>query len=34
MPIKEKSFRIGCGRYVQEPGALNGLGTEVLRLGS
>ena len=34
MPIKEKSFRIGCGRYVQEPGALAGLGGEIVRLGS
>ena len=34
MPIKEKSFRIGCGRYLQEKGILNSLGEEVLRLGS
>ena len=33
MPVKEKSFRIGCGRYVQEKGAINDLGGEVLRLG-
>lgn len=33
MPIREKSFRIGCGRYLQEPGILNTLGSEVLRLG-
>jgi len=34
MPIKEKSFRIGCGRYLQEPGILNTCGAEVRRLGS
>lgn len=33
MPIKEKSFRIGCGRYLQEPHAIDLLGEEVLRLG-
>ena len=33
MPIREKSFRIGCGRYLQEPGVLNILGAEVMRLG-
>ena len=33
MPIREKSFRIGSGRYLQEPGILNTLGSEVLRLG-
>lgn len=33
MPIREKSFRIGCGRYLQEPGILQSLGAEVLRLG-
>ncbi len=33
MPIREKSFRIGCGRYLQEPGILKTLGSEVLRLG-
>ena len=33
MPIKEKSFRIGCGRYLQEAGILQSLGEEVLRLG-
>ena len=33
MPIREKSFRIGSGRYLQEPGILKTLGTEVLRLG-
>ena len=33
MPIREKSFRIGCGRYLQEPGMIQSLGREVLRLG-
>lgn len=33
MPIREKSFRIGSGRYLQESGALNGLGAEIVRLG-
>ena len=33
MPIREKSFRIGSGRYLQEPGILKNLGSEVLRLG-
>ena len=33
MPIKEKSFRIGCGRYLQEARILQSLGEEVLRLG-
>lgn len=33
MAIKEKSFRIGCGRYVQEPGAIKTIADEVLRLG-
>lgn len=34
MPIKESSFRIGCGRYLQEAGIINKLGDEVLRLGT
>lgn len=34
MPIREGSFRIGCGRYVQEAGALCRCGDEVKRLGS
>ena len=34
MAIREKSFRIGCGRYLQEPGIINTLGEEVLRLGT
>ena len=33
MAIREKSFRIGCGRYLQEPGIINTIGDEVLRLG-
>ena len=33
MPIREKSFRIGCGRYVQEAGALQSCGAEILRKG-
>ena len=33
MPIREKSFRIGSGRYLQEPGIIKTLGDEVLRLG-
>ena len=34
MPIREKSFRIGCGRYLQESGILSNLGEEILRLGN
>ncbi|MBP3391668.1 MAG: iron-containing alcohol dehydrogenase [Clostridia bacterium] len=34
MPIKEKSFRIGCGRYLQENGIISALGEEVKRLGT
>ena len=34
MPIHETSFRIGCGRYIQERGALASVGAEVLRLGT
>ena len=33
MPIREESFRIGCGRYIQGAGYLSRLGEEVLRLG-
>ena len=33
MPIREKSFRIGCGRYVQEEGAILTCGEEIRRLG-
>ena len=31
--IAETSFRIGCGRYIQEHGAIALLGEEILRLG-
>ena len=34
MPIREKSFRIGCGRYLQERGIITAIGEEVLRLGT
>ena len=34
MPIKEESFRIGSGRYLQGEGYISRLGEEVLRLGS
>ena len=34
MPIKEESFRIGCGRYLQGKGYIAKCGEEVLRLGS
>jgi len=33
MPIREETFRIGCGRYTQKAGAIASLGDEVLRLG-
>ena len=33
MPIRETSFRIGCGRYMQEPNALLKCGEELRRLG-
>ncbi len=33
MPIREKSFRIGSGRYVQEQGILESCGQEILRKG-
>jgi glycerol dehydrogenase len=33
MPIKEESFRIGAGRYLQGRGYLTKLGDEILRLG-
>ena len=33
MPIREKSFRIGSGRYLQEAGIISALGEEVARLG-
>lgn len=34
MPVREESFRIGCGRYIQKPGALTAAADEVLRLGT
>ncbi len=34
MPIKEESFRIGCGRYLQGRKYIEKLGEEVLLLGS
>ena len=33
MPIRESSFRIGCGRYIEEAGALAQIGAEIRRLG-
>ena len=33
MPIKEKSFRIGCGRYLQGANILNDVADEISRLG-
>ena len=33
MPIREESFRIGCGRYIQGKGYISRCGEEVLRLG-
>ena len=34
MPIKEESFRIGSGRYLQGAGYISSLGEEILRLGT
>ncbi len=34
MPIKEESFRIGCGRYIQGSGYIKKTGDEVIRLGT
>jgi len=34
MPIKEESFRIGCGRYIQGNGYISRLYEEVSRLGT
>ncbi len=34
MPIKEESFRIGCGRYIQGKGYIEKIGDELKRLGS
>lgn len=33
MPIREETFRIGCGRYTQKPGAIKELGKEIKRVG-
>ena len=33
MPVRETSFRIGCGRYQQEKNILEKIGEEVLRFG-
>ena len=34
MPIKEESFRIGCGRYIEGAGYIEKIGEEVKRVGS
>jgi len=34
MPIREESFRIGCGRYLQKPDLLLNCKEEILRLGT
>ena len=34
MPIREESFRIGCGRYLQGKGYITRVGEEVCRLGN
>ena len=34
MPIREESFRIGCGRYLQGKGYIKRTADEVLRLGT
>ncbi len=34
MPIKEETFRMGSGRYIQSAGAINKVGDEVLRNGT
>ena len=33
MPIREESFRIGCGRYLQRAGLLKECGGEIASLG-
>ncbi len=33
MAIRESSFRFGCGRYLEEPGALSLVGGEAIRYG-
>lgn len=34
MPIKEESFRIGCGRYIQGAGYIARTGEEIVRIGT
>ena len=34
MPVREESFRIGCGRYIQGQGYISKCGEEVKRLGN
>lgn len=34
MPIKEESFRIGSGRYIQSAGCINQTGDEILKVGT
>jgi len=34
MPIKEESFRIGCGRYLQGKGYISRIGEEIVRIAS
>ena len=34
MPIREESFRIGCGRYIQGRGYISKAGDEVRKLGN
>ena len=34
MPIKEESFRIGCGRYIEGAGYISKIGEEVKRVGT
>ena len=34
MPIREESFRIGCGRYIQGAGYVEKIGSEIKRLGA
>lgn len=34
MPIREQSFRIGCGRYIQGSGNISNCGEEIQRVGT
>ena len=34
MPVREESFRIGCGRYIQGAGYIGRIGDEALRVGN